>query len=197
MTSSSFYWSNWFRQTTCVDKTRVWTVCCTESKGVSNKKRRIGCISRDKYFDGNFGRYFKTCILLITCRTHPQKIGSSMIVHGNSDLFLTTYWSISKKQCSLNLISQLTSTRASSKVRFRCASTWKTSQSSWVLNFGFIADKSQHIYTSLTWTWERKRTLTLGLVNQLYYHFVCIWRTPIVMYILIISSRVLHSWQSY
>ena len=62
-----------------------------------------------------------------------------MIVHGNSDLWLTTYC-IFERQCCLNLINQLTSTCASSRVRVWCTSTWKTSPSSEVLNFSFFAD---------------------------------------------------------
>ena len=60
------------------------------------------------------------------------------------------------------------STCARSRVKAWCASTWKTSHSSGVLNFGFVVDHSWDIYTSLTCTWERKQTLSLVLVNQLY-----------------------------
>ena len=48
----------------------------------------------------------------------------------------------------------------------------KKSQSSEVLKFGFAADQSRHIYTSLTCTRERKGTISLGLVMQLYYRLV-------------------------
>ena len=120
---------------------------------------------------------------------------SSMIRHGNSDPCLTTYWNISKKQRSPHFINRLMSSCSSSRVHCCSAwawfaSTWKISKSSDVLNFGFVVDKSTHIYMSLTRTWERKETLSLVLVNQLYYGFVKVWRTPIVIPIMPISLLV-------
>ena len=54
-------------------------------------------------------------------------------------------------------------TCASSRVNVWCASTWKKSQLSGVSNSGFAVDKSRDIYTSLTYTWKRKGTLSFGL----------------------------------
>ena len=94
-----------------------------------------------------------------------QDIVSNMIVHGNSDLCLNTYWSILEETCRLNLINRLMSTCTSSRVKIWCVSIWKTSQSSWLLNFGFVVNQSRDVYTSLTCTWEREGTLSLEFVN--------------------------------
>ena len=120
---------------------------------------------------------------------------SNLIVHENSDLCLTTYWRISNKQWSLNFINQLKSRCASSRVRVWCASTWKTSKSSEVLKFDFAADQSWHIYTSLTCTWERKGTLSLGLVMQLYYRLVSEGHQLLCIFLFVI--RKWHLWNRY
>ena len=94
-----FHWNDLFRGITYTDKNWVTRECLTEWKSVSSNSGWVDCISRHKYFDGNepspthkgllicrrrirqsivlkgdnekheFGRYFKTCILLINFTT--------------------------------------------------------------------------------------------------------------------------------
>ena len=94
-----------------------------------------------------------------------QEIVTNKIVHGNSNLCLNTYWSIFKETMEPESHHSIDKHMCKFKSKSLCVSTWKTSQSSWVLNFGFVADQSRDIYRSLTYTWERKGTLSSNLVN--------------------------------
>ena len=143
----------------------------------------------------DFARYCKTCILLITFRVYRQKSEQHDHAWKLRPLFDHLLKHFLKAMQSES--HQFISTCASSRVRVWCASTSKRSQSSGVLKFGFVADQSSDIYTTLISIRERNETLILHSVNQFYYYFVSVWRTPIFMHILIISSGVPRSWQSY
>lgn len=94
-----------------------------------------------------------------------QEIVTNKIVLGNCKLCLNNYWSIFKETMEPESHHSIEKHMCKFKRKSLCVSTWKTSQSSWVLNFGFVADQSRDIYTSLTCTWERKGTLSSNLVN--------------------------------
>ena len=132
------------------------TIFSYVEEGLSNSqiqkvKARIG-----------FWEIIQSAFCQIICRTFPQEIVSNMVMHGDSNPCLSTYWRVSNKQPSLNLISRSMITFASSEVKVWCGSTWRASQSGEVLNFGFIVDHIRGIYISLTCTWEIKETISLG-----------------------------------
>ena len=53
------------------------------------------------------------------------------------------------------------------------------SQSVRVLKFRLVVYQIRDVYTSLTCTWKKRETLSLGLVNYLYCRFVEVIRTPL------------------
>ena len=103
----------------------------------------------------NFWRFYRIFTLQITSRSFDREEG--LIVLGNSDSFLITYWSIFKRLFYQNHISLSMNICVNSRERALCASTWRISQSNGASNFGFSAVPSLGICINLICIWEKVR----------------------------------------
>ena len=101
----------------------------------------------------------------------PPKELKVLIVFGNWDPFLITYWSIFKRLFYQNHISLSMNTSVNSRERELCASTSRITQSNGASNFGFGAVPSLGICINLICIWEKSPKQSLVLVNQLFSPF--------------------------
>ena len=101
----------------------------------------------------------------------PPKKVKVLIVLGNSDLFLITYWSIFKRLFYQNHTSLSMNTCVHSRERALSASIWRIGQSNGASNFGFCVVPSLGICINLICIWEKSPKQSLVLVNQLFSPF--------------------------
>ena len=101
----------------------------------------------------------------------PPKEVKVLIVFGNWDPFLITYWSIFKRLFYQNHISLSMNTCVNLRERALCTSTWRIGQSNGASNFGFCVVPSLSICFNLIFIWEKSPKQSLFLVNRLFSTF--------------------------